>query len=877
VCRFEGGSIYYSGVAIGRKTHKNKLMTVVTPPCGPPSCRPKRRLITLTLSASVIIQLLSLSALPGERKPNSPNGLADAAKGSAQPDAIERTGAVTKPGAALVDGQPGIVFRDRVQPLLRKYCIECHGQETHEGQVNFEAFKDFSAAITDRKTWERARKMLGAGSMPPADHEPRPTSAEKATLVQWIDRAVFDVDCDRTHDPGHVTIRRLNRAEYNNTIRDLVGVSLRPADDFPSDDVGNGFDNMGDVLSLSPLLLEKYLAAAESVSSVALYGFDLKHPPLHQLDNGKLMAKGTARLFRRPYARRKQFSLASFGSVDGTFTAPLAGEYVFCIVASAHQSGDEIAKMRVRIDHKDRETFAVKGELAAARYELRLGLSKGVHTFAVLFANYDPEPPPPALPAKAQNIHNRRSHELVGVRELILDRCEVQGPFRIEPQERSFETVESRKQILFCTPGKDGSPEECATRILSAFATRAFRRPLDPGEIRPYVNLTLAAAKDDPFDRAIQTGLTAILVSPHFLFRVEQPGSPGEGTDPVPIGPYELASRLSYFLWSSMPDDELFRLASDGSLEKPDVLEAQVRRMLVDKKSRALVDNFAVQWLNLTQLDAARPSQRVFEDYDRDLRNLMRRETELFFESIVHEDRSILDLLNGKYTFLNERLAKLYGISGIEGDQFRLVSLKGYPRAGVLTQPSILTLTSQPTRTSPVKRGKWILETFLGSAPPPPPPDVPQLATTIKANPKASLREQMAIHRQSSKCSVCHKVMDPLGFGLENFDGIGRWREKEKGRPVDASGALPGGESFRGPIELVGVLSKRQDAFRRHLARTLLTYALGRGLEYYDACAVDRIVEATRERGDRFSILVNEIVRSEPFLKRRGSGARHGS
>ena len=299
--------------------------------------------------------------------------------------------------------------------------------------------------------------------------------------------------------------------------------------------------------------------------------------------------------------------------------------------------------------------------------------------------------------------------------------------------------------------------------------------------------------------------------------------------------------------------------------------------MLRDAKSQALVANFAVQWLNLTQLDAVRPSRRVFEAFDRELRADMRRETELFFESIVHEDRSILELLSGRYTYLNERLAKLYGIPGVEGDQFRLVSLEGYPRAGVLTQPSILTLTSQPTRTSPVKRGKWILETFLGSAPPPPPADVPELAATQKANPKASMREQLAIHRQSATCAICHKVMDPLGFGLENFDGIGRWREKEKNRPVDASGILPGGESFRGPIELVGVLGKRQDVFRRHLARTLSAYALGRGLEYYDACAIDRIVEATRQGGDRFSVLVNEIVRSEPFLKRRGNGARHGS
>ncbi len=594
--------------------------------------------------------------------------------------------------------------------------------------------------------------------MPPADHEPRPAASEAAALVRWIDQAVFDLDCERMRDPGHVTTRRLNRAEYNNTIRDLLGIPLRPADDFPSDDVGNGFDNMGDVLSLSPLLLEKYLAAAESVSSVALFGIDLNRPPLHELDNGKLAIKGSARLVRKPYTRKKQFVLPSFGSVEGKFACPLRGEYVFCVVAAARQAGDEVAKMRLRIDGKEQSVVDVTGDLAAARYELRLPLSKGEHSFSAKFVNYLAEPPAPPLPKRPQGpkskVESRKPDDVDAkdrTRELVFQRFELEGPFRIDPQERSVAEVETRKRILLCTPGRDGSVPECATRILTAFATRAFRRPLEPGEIKPYVDLTVAAAKDDPFDRAIQTGLTAILVSPQFLFRIEQQGSPGEGTDPVAIGAYELASRLSYFLWSSMPDDELFRLASDGSLLKRDVLEAQVGRMLRDAKSQALVANFAVQWLNLTQLDAVRPSRRVFEAFDRELRADMRRETELFFESIVHEDRSILELLSGRYTYLNERLAKLYGIPGVEGDQFRLVSLEGYPRAGVLTQPSILTLTSQPTRTSPVKRGKWILETFLGSAPPPPPADVPELAATQKANPKASMREQLAIHRQSAQ------------------------------------------------------------------------------------------------------------------------------
>jgi hypothetical protein len=856
---------FSAGVANQPETHKNGFMTVA-PPCGPPSCRLNRRLITLTLSAGLGVQLLSLCAQAADPQAASSKGLAKAAKAVAS-------------SAQATDNAYAKSYHDRVQPLLQKYCIECHGHETHEGEVNFEALKDFSAAIGERKTWERARKMLGAGSMPPADHEPRPTTAESTALMRWIDLAVFDLDCERTHDPGHVTIRRLNRAEYNNTIRDLLGIQLRPADDFPSDDVGNGFDNMGDVLSLSPLLLEKYLGAAENVSAVALFGFDLKRPPARELDSAKLAVKGSARLVRRPYTRRKQFVLPSLGSVEGKFTCPMAGEYVFAVAAAARQAGDEVAKIAVKVDGSQPKIFEVTGDRVSGRSELRLRLSKGEHTFSAKFVNWLAEPPAPPVPGERKN-RDRKTDEVpasIAVRELVFDGFELQGPFSIDPHERALDNLATRKRILLASPGADGSVAECATQVLSAFATRAFRRPLHPGEIKPYVELTLAAAKEDPFDRSIQTGLTAILVSPHFLFRIEQPGAPGEGVDPVPVGAYELASRLSFFLWSSMPDDELLRVAGDGSLLKPDVLEAQVRRMLHDPKAEALVANFAVQWLNLAQLNLASPNRKVFKNFDRELRADMRRETELFFKSIVHENRSILDLLTGRFTFVNERLAKLYGISGIDGEEFRQVSLEGYPRAGVLTQASILTLTSQPTRTSPVKRGKWILETFLGSAPPPPPPNVPELGATEKANPKASLREQMAIHRESPKCSICHKVMDPLGFGLENFDGIGRWREKEKGRPVDASGTLPGGESFRGPIELVGVLGKRQDVFRRHLTRTLLAYALGRGLEYYDACAVDRIVEATREHGDRFSVLVNEIVRSEPFLKRRGGGTRNGS
>jgi hypothetical protein len=743
--------------------------------------------------------------------------------------------------------------------------------------VNFESFSDLSKAIAARKTWDKARKMLETGAMPPADHPTRPNEAEVASVVRWINQAVFEDDCGKSHNPGHVTIRRLNRAEYNNTIRDLVGIKLRPADDFPSDDVGNGFDNQGEVLSISPLLMEGYVTAAERVSSVALFGVDLKNPPINRLDVRKMSASGSAQLARKKYVREKHVWLPSAGAVSGSFRCPMTGEYVLRIIAAAWQAGNELARLELRVDDTRRQVFDVTGDAVLSHYELRMRLSSGEHKFSAAFTNSLSEPPaPPPLPQLAANGRAAKAGDRVRpAREIELERFELEGPFAIDPHDPALASLETRKRILSGTSIENGELAHSATRILTRFATRAFRRPVEPAEIKPYVDLAIGSAPNNSLDRAVQTGITAILVSPHFLFRVEQPGTPTEGRDPVPIGAFELASRLSYFLWSSMPDDELFRFAADGTLKRPEVLAVQVRRMLKDVKSQALVANFATQWLNLGLLDLARPSSKVFEPFNSDLRRDMRHETELFFECLVRDDRRVLDLLNGKYTFLNDRLARLYDVKGVEGENFREVSLEGLPRAGVLTQASILTLTSQRTRTSPVKRGKWILETFLGEAPPPPPANVPEFSETEKSNPKASLRDQLALHRKSASCAICHKIMDPLGLGLENFDGIGRWREKDKDHPVDASGSLPGGESFRGPVELIGVLSKRQDAFRRHLAETLLAYALGRGVEYYDRCAVDRIVEGTRRGEDRFSALVIEIVHSDPFRLRRGGGNRN--
>jgi hypothetical protein len=806
----------------------------------------------LCLSAVLVIKLSSAGALAADAAPSPQKGLSAHSAGP-----TNKIVPVTEAGPSKGQSN-GQFFAATVRPFVKKYCAECHGRESQNAGINFDTSKDFAAARGQRKTWEKAQKMLSAGSMPPIDHERRPSEAEARAICQWIDRAFFDVDCSQCQDPGHVTIRRLNRAEYNNTVRDLLGVTIRPADDFPSDDVGNGFDNMGDVLSLSPLLMEKYVAAAERLASVALFGVDPVPLPLRHFIPHQLKREGPGGVEQRLLHGTQYQILSSTGSAFVEFSAPSTGDYLFRVLAGAEQAGGELAKMGLRVDGKQRKAVTVTGHLKLARYGLRARLTRGNHRLSAAFLNdfYDP----------AKKLD----------RNLLIASIEVEGPYREDGKALAQASAAARERILFCRPSKGDSPRDCARRILERLATRAFRRPIEPGEIEPYVDLAESATPHATFDRGISAALTAMLVSPHFLFRVEQSGDPSEGTAPMPVGVYELASRLSYFLWSSMPDEHLFRLASDGSLARPEVLRPEILRMLRDSKSQALVTNFGGQWLNLTQLATARPSPEVFGRFPNELRNDMRGETEQFFGEILREDRSLLDLLNGKYTFLNDRLARHYGIANVKGAEFRRVSLEGYPRAGILTQGSILTLTSQRTRTSPVKRGKWIMETLLGTAPPPPPPNIPDLREAQSANPKASLREQLAIHRKKAACASCHKVMDPLGFGLENFDGVGRWREKEGDRPVDATGTLPGGESFKGPIELIGILTKQEDTFRRHLARTLMTYALGREIEYYDKCAIDRVVEGTRRGGDRFSALVTEIVLSDPFLKRRGGGNQNG-
>ncbi|MCA9262440.1 MAG: DUF1592 domain-containing protein [Planctomycetales bacterium] len=596
-----------------------------------------------------------------------------------------------------MDPVPAAAYVRTAVPFLQQYCSDCHAGDGAEGGIDFDRFEESSQVQGHYDLWEKSARMIKAELMPPGDAD-QPTTDERRAVVAAIQAELASYDCSAARRPGRVTIQRLNRAEYDNTIRDLLGLDLNLADDFPSDDVGAGFDNVGDVLSLPPILLEKYLASAR----------------------------------------------------------------------------------------------------VAAQQALR-----------------DPE---------------------------------------------------ARKRILREQPTSDDERLPTARRNIQQFAEQAFRRPLADDEVNRLMEIAMLAWQQDvPESEIVETVITAILASPHFIFRVEK--DPDETLeDARKLNGFELASRLSYFLWSSMPDDELFRLARAGELTKPGILETQAKRMLLDPKAEALVDNFAGQWLQLRDLANLMPDPNRFPEFDGELRNAMRRETEMLFATIMREDRSVLDFLTADYTFVNERLAKHYGMNDVSGDSFREVALDNR-RRGVLTHGSILLLTSNPTRTSPVKRGKWVLENLLDEPPPAPPPNVPVLEEDAET--LGTLREQMEQHRSNPTCSSCHRMMDALGFGLENFDAIGMWRTVDGQHTIDPSGSLPGGEAFSGPVDLARILAEEKKyEFCQCLARRMMIYALGRDLESYDRCTIRDVVESTGEADYRFSALVTAIVTSDAFTMR---------
>jgi hypothetical protein len=733
-------------------------------------------------------------------------------------------------------GPPPPEFRADVAPLLRQYCYDCHGDGSEDGGISLDSHSSLAILKADQPLWQRVLENLENGVMPPPD-APQPAPEQIALIGRWIDEVVFHHDCNNP-DPGRVTIRRLNREEYNNTIRDLVGVRFRPADDFPADDSGYGFDNIGDVLSLSPVLLEKYLRAAKQVMDAAL-PTEPDNGQTKRLTAKELKQRGSGRLSGDTRA------LISSGEIYGNFDIREEGEYLIRFSAHGTQAGDEPVRTEIKLDDKSLKQLDVpQKENNPGIFDHRVRLTPGRHKFSTLFIN---------------DYYNAKKRE---DRNYYVHWIEISGPIRKRPE------THFQKQV-FAEPITKQNRDELADKIIAKFARDAFRRPVGDDEVARLTEFVdLAMQNGDSFEAGIKLALQAVLVSPHFLFRGELQPDPDDKESVHEIDEHALAARLSYFLWSSMPDMQLTRLANEGRLR--DQLPKQLKRMLSDIRSQALAKNFAGQWLQLRNLDLVRPNDEKFPAYDDSLRRAMQIESEMLFSRIQNEDRSILEFVTADYTHVNERLARHYGIKGITGRKFVEVSLRDTNRRGILSHASVLTITSHPDRTSAVKRGQWVLNNILGTPPPPAPDDVPTLEDQGRKL-TGSLREQLEQHRENKICASCHKLMDPIGFGLENFDAIGRWRDTDEGGPIDSSGELNTGDKFNGPLELSGILAgSRRELFVRNLTRTMLTYALGRGLEHYDKCAVKEITAHVKANDYRFSALVEGIVNSVPFQMRRG-------
>ncbi len=750
------------------------------------------------------------------------------------------------PGPLVAD-EVEFTVEGHLQPFLSTYCVACHGGEEPAGEFSLDRSELFEQGADHFEAWETVVEYLRADMMPPED-EAQPEPDERKQIVSLIGEKFLAIDCETAQNSGPATLRRLNRAEYANTIRDLLGIEYEGADDFPSDDVGYGFDNIGDVLSISPILMERYLAAAEEIAAQAIVADDPRRSRIVRFE-----AEDLPREVPAGASLDSLFYFYSGGEVFTEVEIGHAGDYRLRARAFGEQAGEEPVKLAFSVGEErvhvvDVAATSAKPEVYGAVVELPAGKVRLAWVFANDF--YD-ESAPEGEPRD---------------RNMAIDYVELEGPLNVEP----MPLPESHRRIMICEPTPE-TRTKCVREIIRNFAERAYRRPLSGIEVSRLANLVDYATQEGAsFERGIQLVVQAVLASPHFLFRTELPDKRVD--DGRVTNDYQLATRLSYFLWSSMPDDTLFELAEEDELHNPDVLEEQVLRMLADPRSVALVENFAAQWLQIRNLDLVDPDQNRFPGFDDDLRAAMRRETELFFESLIREDRSVLEMIDADFTFLNERLAKHYGINGVEGDAFRRVELADRTRGGVLTQASVLTVTSNPTRTSPVKRGKWVMEQLLAVTPPEAPPNVPQLEDAGRKL-EGTLRQKMEQHRSDPSCAICHAQMDPLGFGLENFDAVGAWRTKDEGLPIDASGELPSGATFAGPAELKQILLERGDDFRRCIAEKLLVYAIGRGLTHNDECVVDEIVTALREGDDRFSQLVLAIVRCDAFNPGQSTGA----
>jgi mono/diheme cytochrome c family protein len=751
--------------------------------------------------------------------------------------------------------------------LLDQYCVTCHNERGKTAGLMLDKL-DLNRVSEGAEIWEKVIRKLRGGMMPPTGR-PRPSNDDVHHFVSWLETSLDRAGTGKPN-PGRASIHRLNRTEYGNAIRDLLALEVTVSELLPADDESNGFDNIADVLKLSPSLLEQYLAASKKISSLAVGNPSIPAvtqryampPDISQEDHIEGLPLGTrgGMLIRHNFPLDGQYDFRIFllrnivGYMKGLewphqVEITIDGERVFI----AQVGGEEDNKM-------SDANFAAAADVIDARLKTRISVKAGPREVGVAFirknsAEYDE-------PLQAYS----RDHDLQNMNGIpLIEHMDINGPYEaMGPGD-----TPSRRRIFVCRPANTADETPCAKKILSSLARRAYRQPMSDADVDHLMSFYRVGRKDGGFEDGIEGALAFMLTAPKFLFRTE--------SDPPKVAPggiyrvndLELASRLSFFLWSSIPDDELLNLATQGKLKDAPILDQQVQRMLADSRSEALVRNFAGQWLYLRNLQSSIPDGHEFPNFDDNLRQSFRRETELFFESIMRENRSVLDLLNANYTFVNGRLARHYGIPNIYGSHFRRLTLKDQTRMGLLGQGSILTVTSYPNRTSPVLRGKWILENILGTPAPPPPPNVPPLKENDENSKPRSVRELLEEHRKNPACAGCHAVMDPLGFSLENFDGIGEWRSKDHSGPIDASGQLADGTKVEGPGTLRQALLKHPEQFAGTVTEKLLTYALGRGLEFYDMPVVRGIVRDSASDHYRFTSLITGIVRSTPFRMRR--------
>ena len=750
--------------------------------------------------------------------------------------------------------------------LLEQYCLTCHNEAlaargTVPVAIDLSALADVPA---DAALWERVIRKLRTGSMPPMGR-PRPDAAVIDRFAAWLEDEIDHAAAARPNPGRTETLHRLNRTEYQNAIRDLLALDIDAAKLVPADDQSYGFDNIAGVLKVSPTLLERYMSAAREISRLAVGASPLAP------------AGETFRIVSdlSQYQHRDGLPFGTRGGMSVRFNFPRNGEYDIKVelldlfaaapIREPHQlevsiDGERVAVFELAPRDPDDDQGAAYNT-GPNELVVRTPVSAGPRTVTATFVK--------RTDALAESVRQpfARPH---GEGDYLLYQphlgtLTISGPFNPS----GIDETPARRRIFVCRPSTPTDEPACARQILSTLARRAYRRPVGDADVAPLAGFYEAGRTAGGFEAGIERALRALLVSPDFLFRVlADPPNAAAGT-PYRLGDLELASRISFFLWSSIPDDELLEAAAGGELHDPAVVEREVRRMLADPRSEALARNFAGQWLRLRNISGALPSDVLFPDFGESLRQDFVRETELFFDSIIREGRGVSELLTADYSFLNERLARHYGVTGVYGSDFRRVALTDPNRRGLLGHGSILTVTSYPDRTSPVGRGKWVLENVLGTPPPPPPPNVPELEPDEDSGKVLAMRARMEQHRANPVCASCHRIMDPLGLALENFDAVGRWRaQMPGGTGIDASGAMPDGTAFDGPSDLRALLVRNPDQFATVVTEKLLTYALGRGVEYYDAPAVRRIVRGAAASDLSLASLIAGVVQSTPFQLR---------